>query len=90
MWGIVGQADRKVDYQIWCGPAMGAFNEWVRGSFLQAAENRDVTTVAMNLLFGAAVVTRFNWLQLQGGGLSSEIGKVSPLRLEEIRQWLKK
>jgi PfaD family protein len=90
MWGIVGQADRKVDYQIWCGPAMGAFNEWVRGSFLQAAENRDVTTVAMNLLFGAAVVTRFNWLQLQGGGLSSEVGKVSPLRLEEIRQWLKK
>ena len=23
--------------QIWCGPAMGAFNDWVRGSFLATA-----------------------------------------------------
>jgi hypothetical protein len=26
---------RALDYQIWCGPAMGAFNDWVAGSFLE-------------------------------------------------------
>jgi PfaD family protein len=88
MWGITGEEDRKVDYQIWCGPAMGAFNEWVRGSFLEKAENRDVTTVAMNLLFGAAVITRFGWIQHQGGALPSSAGKVTPLRLEEITKWI--
>ena len=31
---------RKMDYQIWCGPAMGAFNRWVRGSFLADRSNR--------------------------------------------------
>ena len=25
----------KLDYQVWCGPAMGAFNEWAKGSFLE-------------------------------------------------------
>ncbi len=33
-WAIAGVPERKMDYQIWCGPAMGAFNRWVRGSFL--------------------------------------------------------
>ncbi|MEW6079763.1 MAG: PfaD family polyunsaturated fatty acid/polyketide biosynthesis protein [Thermodesulfobacteriota bacterium] len=88
MWGITGEEDRKVDYQIWCGPAMGAFNEWVRGSFLEKAENRDVTTVAMNLLFGAAVITRFGWLQNQGGLLPVSAGKVTPLPLEKISEWI--
>ena len=23
------------DYQVWCGPAMGAFNDWVRGTWLE-------------------------------------------------------
>src|SRR5256885_15481204 len=33
-WAIDGDATRKLDYQIWCGPAMGAFNRWTAGSFL--------------------------------------------------------
>jgi PfaD family protein len=90
MWGITGEADRKVDYQIWCGPSMGAFNEWARGSFLESAENRDVTTVAMNLLFGASVISRFGWLQYQGGGLPSAVGKVRPMMMEEINAWIRK
>jgi trans-AT polyketide synthase, acyltransferase and oxidoreductase domains len=69
---------------------MGAFNEWVRGSFLEKAENRDVRTVAMNLLFGAAVITRFGWLQHQGGMLPASAGKVRPLSLEEISEWINK
>jgi PfaD family protein len=90
MWGIIGEEDRKVDYQIWCGPAMGAFNEWVRGSFLEQAENRDVTTVAMNLLFGAAVIARFGCIQYQGVALPASAGRVTPMRLEDINQWMEK
>ncbi|GAA3685121.1 PfaD family polyunsaturated fatty acid/polyketide biosynthesis protein [Lentzea roselyniae] len=57
-WAIDGEASRRMDYQIWCGPAMGAFNRWVRGSFLAEVANRTVVQIALNLLEGAAVLTR--------------------------------
>jgi PfaD family protein len=57
-WAIQGDASRALDYQIWCGPAMGAFNEWVSGSFLANAANRSVKQIGLNLLEGAAAVTR--------------------------------
>src|SRR5206468_1928774 len=53
-WANVGDPTRSVDYQVWCGPAMAAFNEWVRGSCLEPTENRRVVTVALNILYGAA------------------------------------
>ena len=53
-WANAGEPTRQVDYQVWCGPAMGAFNEWTKGSFLERPENRRVVTVAKNLLHGAA------------------------------------
>ncbi|MEL6348215.1 MAG: PfaD family polyunsaturated fatty acid/polyketide biosynthesis protein [Myxococcota bacterium] len=65
-WAIAGDASRAVDYQIWCGPAMGAFNRWTRGSFLEAPERRTVVQVARNLLEGAAVVTRAQQLRSFG------------------------
>lgn len=65
-WAIDGQLDRRVDYQIWCGPAMGAFNDWVRGSFLAAPQERTVVQVARNLMEGAAVVTRAQQLRSYG------------------------
>jgi PfaD family protein len=57
-WPIDGDVSRRLDYQVWCGPAMGAFNAWVKGSFLEQPENRTVVQVARNLLEGAAYVTR--------------------------------
>jgi trans-AT polyketide synthase/acyltransferase/oxidoreductase domain-containing protein len=65
-WANAGDATRQVDYQIWCGPAMGAFNEWAKGSFLERPEERRVTTVALNLLVGAAALTRLATLRTQG------------------------
>ena len=55
-WANSGEPSRTVDYQIWCGPAMAAFNDWVRGSFLEPPENRRVADVAINILYGAAVL----------------------------------
>ncbi len=65
-WAIGGQADRRMDYQIWCGPAMGAFNRWVRGSFLEPPEARSAVQIARNLVEGAACVTRAQQLRSYG------------------------
>jgi trans-AT polyketide synthase, acyltransferase and oxidoreductase domains len=55
-----------MDYQIWCGPAMGTFNDWVRGSYLQDPANRQVVGVARQLLQGAACLYRIQSLRIQG------------------------
>ena len=83
-WANSGDTSRKIDYQIWCGPAMGAFNEWVRGTFLEKPENRTTITVAMNLLYGASMATRINWIRSQAVVLPSEVQKFSPLPLSKI------
>ena len=67
-WAIDGVDERAADFQIWCGPAMGAFNTWTRGSFLEAAANRSVVQVARNLMEGAAVITRAQ--QMRSFGLA--------------------
>ncbi|WP_010586068.1 PfaD family polyunsaturated fatty acid/polyketide biosynthesis protein [Schlesneria paludicola] len=77
-WANTGEPTRKMDYQIWCGPAMGAFNEWTRGTFLAEAANRRVATVAFNLLHGAAVMHRLNLLRNQGFPISAELGRIVP------------
>ncbi|UCF90436.1 MAG: PfaD family polyunsaturated fatty acid/polyketide biosynthesis protein [Desulfobacterales bacterium] len=83
-WAKSGDPSRKIDYQIWCGPAIGAFNQWVKGSFLEKPENRKIVTVAMNLMLGAAVITRVNWLRHQGLVLPAEVGNFTPMTLAEI------
>jgi trans-AT polyketide synthase, acyltransferase and oxidoreductase domains len=65
-WANAGVADRKVDYQVWCGPAMGAFNEWTKGTFLAQPENRRVALVARNIMAGAAHVTEAHFRRLAG------------------------
>lgn len=82
-WANAGEPTRQIDYQVWCGPAMGAFNEWVKGSFLEEPANRKVVTVAMNILYGAAVMNRLNSLANQGVRLST---RIEPLTLEEIHK----
>ncbi len=65
-WAIDGEPSRALDYQIWCGPAMGAFNTWVQGSFLQPPQARSAVQIALNLLEGAAVITRAQQLRTCG------------------------
>lgn len=79
-WANSGDAARKVDYQIWCGPAMGAFNEWVKGSFLENAAERRAAIVAMNLLHGAAVLLRIQIARAQGAELNASLSRVVPQR----------
>ena len=84
LWAKSGVPDRAIDYQIWCGPAMGAFNEWVKGSVLEPPQNRKTVSVALNLLYGAAVISRLNGLKSQGIDLSVAPGMLSPITDAQI------
>ena len=64
---------------------MGAFNEWVKGSFLENWRNRTVVAVAMNIMLGAAVLTRISWLRAQGVDVPPELAKFAPLELAAIQ-----
>jgi PfaD family protein len=80
-WAIQGVPGRKMDYQIWCGPAMGAFNRWAKGSFLAELPNRSVVQIALNLLEGAAVITRAQQLRSIGLAVPDAAFAYAPKRL---------
>ena len=87
-WANGGEASRHLDYQIWCGPAMGAFNEWVRDSFLEPPANRSVIAVAMNILFGAAVLYRTGLLRHHGVPLPQAGQQVEPMAVRDLEAFL--
>lgn len=86
-WAQRGEAGRQIDYQIWCGPSMGAFNEWTRGTFLAEAKNRRVVDVALNMMHGAALATRLQVLRMQGADLMQEV-PIVPLPAEQLKSYL--
>jgi hypothetical protein len=81
-WAVVGDKDRAMDYQIWCGPAMGSFNDWVTGSYLKTPGNRRVADVAHHLMLGAAFHTRLAQLRSTGVHIPSTAGDYRPVPLE--------
>lgn len=87
-WAIQGIPERKMDYQIWCGPAIGAFNQWVKGSFLEKAENRKTAEVAINLLLGASVNTRASVLRIQGISLPAGSDLIKPLPMDRLSAYI--
>ncbi len=78
-WSNSGEKGREMDYQIWCGPAMGAFNDWVRGSYLAEPQNRRVVDVALHILTGTAYLYRMQSLKLQGLQLSDRYNQYHPV-----------
>ncbi len=80
-WPITGGQDRQTDYQLWCGPAMGAFNDWVKGTFLETLENRTIKQVSLNLMEGAAVIARAQQIRMCGAQVNGKIFDYQPERL---------
>jgi len=80
-WAIGGDSARRTDYQIWCGPAIGAFNRWVAGSFLADPKQRTVEQIARNLLEGAAVITRAQQARSYGVSVPAAAFDFRPRRL---------
>lgn len=81
-WPIDGVRERQADYQLWCGPAMGAFNRWVLGSFLEAPSERTVQQVALNLMEGAAAVTRAQQLRSFGVDVPAQAFRYEAMPLQ--------
>ena len=77
-WSISGDKGREMDYQIWCGPSMGCFNDWARGTYLEAPENRHVVDIALQLLTGAAYQLRIQILRASGIDIPDNIGIYYP------------
>ena len=77
-WANRGDPSRQMDYQIWCGPSIGAFNAWVNGTFLESPDKRKTKVIAMNLLLGASCLTRSNQLLQQGIRLPREACQYRP------------
>lgn len=87
-WANIGEPDRQVDYQIWCGPAMGAFNEWAKGSPLEKPRQRTVVAVALNLLYGACLQLRQAAVRQQGAKLPDSVFPSRPLSQSEVENRL--
>jgi PfaD family protein len=77
-WSVAGTPERVADFQIWCGPAMGAFNDWVAGTYLAALPNRQVADIAVNLVRGAAFATRVAQLRFAGVRLPARCSTYVP------------
>lgn len=88
-WANEGVVDRKEDFQVWCGPSMGAFNEWARGSVLEAVSERSAPLIAMNLLAGAAVLLRVSTLRRQGIAVPREAFHFAPRRMAALESLLR-
>ncbi|MBY0514704.1 MAG: PfaD family polyunsaturated fatty acid/polyketide biosynthesis protein [Gemmataceae bacterium] len=87
-WANAGEPARQLDYQVWCGPAMGAFNEWAKGSCLEPPAGRTVVGVALNLLYGACVVLRRQALRQQGVAFPDACFPLAPLPRAEVEKRL--
>ncbi|PMG31127.1 2-nitropropane dioxygenase [Shewanella sp. 10N.286.52.C2] len=78
-WSNSGEVGREMDYQIWAGPALGAFNEWAKGSYLDDYTQRNAVDLAKHLMHGAAYQARINLLTAQGVAIPVALQRWSPL-----------
>lgn len=53
---LEGKAENRVNFQIQCGPALGAFNQQVLGTGQENWRNRTVDNIAIFLMEGAAKI----------------------------------
>lgn len=60
-----GHQESKVDYQVHCGPALGSFNEWVKGTDLEDWHNRHVDSIGEHLMNETAQLLNDRFEQLQ-------------------------
>ena len=81
-WSNFGEKGREMDYQIWCGPAMGSFNDWVRGSYLSESNNRQVADVANHIMTGAAFLYRIQSLKVQGLQMPTYYSEYRPVAFD--------
>jgi trans-AT polyketide synthase/acyltransferase/oxidoreductase domain-containing protein len=74
-----GDPEQRVDYQIQCGPALGAFNEWVRGTPLESWRARHADEIARKLMEETAALLNRRYREMAGdAGAVSEEARLHP------------
>ncbi|CUB39712.1 Polyketide biosynthesis protein BaeE [Bacillus subtilis] len=58
LFALEGDEKRRVDYQVHCGPSLGAFNQWVKGTELEAWRNRHVGEIGEKIMIEAENLLR--------------------------------
>jgi trans-AT polyketide synthase/acyltransferase/oxidoreductase domain-containing protein len=53
---LTGAKGQRANYQVYCGPALGAFNQWAKGTPLEPWRQRHVDILADRIMEGAAEV----------------------------------
>ncbi len=87
-WAINGVEDRRADWQIFAGPAIGAFNDWAKGTIYEDPENRKVAEIAQNFLYGAAVLKRLSMAQAFGLPIMAADLNLKPRPAAELTPYL--
>lgn len=77
-WSNMGEKSREMDYQIWTGPSMGAFNDWTRDTYLAEPQNRHIVDAVLQILTGAAYLYRIRMLEIQGIHLPGQLTRYRP------------
>lgn len=80
-WSATGEKGRELDFQVWCGPSIGPFNDWTRGTYLAEPGNRKVADVAKQILTGSAYLARIQSLRNTGVQVSARISSYYPRQL---------
>ena len=62
-----GKEDDKVNFQIHTGPALGAFNQWLKGTELKDWHNRHVDKIGIRLMEETAKILNERFEQLKSG-----------------------
>ncbi len=63
---LSGADGQRANYQIHCGPALGAFNRWVKGSRIENWQDRHVADIAERLMQGTASLLSSRLLAFAG------------------------
>lgn len=66
---LKGSDEQRVDYQVHCGPALGAFNQWVKGTDLEDWRNRRVAEIGEKLMEATAALLNQRFAALSGNGV---------------------
>ncbi|MCL9773978.1 eicosapentaenoate synthase subunit PfaD [Vibrio methylphosphonaticus] len=77
-WSNTGEKGREMDYQVWAGPALGAFNAWAKDSYLDDYQQRNAVDLAKHLMHGAAYLARVNLLTSQGIKFTPSLARWTP------------
>jgi len=80
-WSNIGEPGREMDYQIWCGPSMGSFNDWTTSTYLADPLKRRIVDVTLHLITGAAYQYRIQLLKMQGFQIPSKLEQYYPQSL---------